>query len=123
MNNQTVSVNPEDLKETANTIRKCIIDLKDAKKLADSAWEDCLGSISMGEQFINILNDNKMSNDKTFANAINKLETRANSLESISNIWKDSETEIMASVKSFNDMFSLISKKISDISNNRINKE
>ena len=74
MNNQNISVNPEELKNSANTIRKCLQDLKDAKKLADNAWEDCMSSMSMGEQYINILNDNKMENDNTFTSAMDKLE-------------------------------------------------
>ena len=116
MNNQNISVNPEELKNSANTIRKCLQDLKDAKKLADNAWEDCMSSMSMGEQYINILNDNKMENDNTFTSAMDKLETKTNSLDSIDNIWKDSEVEIMSSYKQYSGLLELFTRQALGIS-------
>ncbi len=112
MNNQNISVNPEELKNSANTIRKSLIDLKAAKKLADAAWEDCMSSMSMGEQYLNMLNDSKIENDNVFSSAIDKLEMKANSLDSIANIWKESEIEIMSSYKQFSSSLGVLGRKI-----------
>ena len=107
-NNQNLTVNPEEIKAAAVSMKIYIKDLKDAKKAADLAWEEC--DISMGEDFINMINDNKLENDKKFNDAISKLESRANSLDSISNIWKESELEILASYKQLNEVFDSVSK-------------
>ena len=107
-NNQNLTVNPEEIKAAAVSMKIYIKDLKDAKKTADLAWEEC--DISMGEDFINMINDNKLENDKKFNDAISKLESRANSLDSISNIWKESELEILASYKQLNEVFDSVSK-------------
>ena len=122
MNNQSISVNPEDLKEAANAIRKNAIELKEAKKLANSAWEDC--NVSLSENFLKMINENKRENDKKFDKAIEELNSRADSLDAIANIWKDSEIEIMASMKNFNEVFEA-AYKLKDVflGNNNVNKQ
>ena len=108
MNNQSISVNPEDLKEAANAIRKNIIELKEAKKLASNAWDDC--NVSLGEKFLEMINENKKKIDDKFDKAIEELNSRANSLESIANIWKESEIEIMSSMKKFSEVFDIANR-------------
>lgn len=115
MNNQNITVNPDELKNAANVIKQCLIDLKKAKSEADIAWENC--NMSMGENIISKMNENKEYNDKKFEDAIAKLETKAISLDSISNIWKDSEIEIMSSYKQFDELFATVNKASETIKN------
>ena len=52
--------------------------------------------------------------DKKFNTAIEQLEHNADVLNTISNIWKDTETEIMSSSKEFDEIINIINNCLSE---------
>ena len=109
-NLQALYIDPEQLKIVVGIIRKNINELKSAKEKEDNAWEACKSSIN--ENIMNEINTQKQTNMKSFERGIEKLELYANKLESISNIWEDTENEIMSSSKEVEGLFANINRKI-----------
>ena len=107
---QNFNVDPDQLKIVVGIIKKNLIELEKAKKKADDAWEKCKATLS--ENVTKSIEDKKISNDKRFVIAKDQLEEYANTLDSVSNIWKDTETEIMSSANDFEKTISNISTDI-----------
>ena len=85
--------------------------LKNAKKNADCAWEQC--ETSLGKQMTNDIRERKVMINKKFESAIVELEHEADKLDSISNIWNETEEEIMTSSKSLDGILSDLNKALS----------
>lgn len=111
---QNISVDPEELKIVVGELRKYLEDLKIAKEKADNAWEVCRDSLESNvTKDIDSTRDNIKS---VFDSAVQKLENRIDSLESISNIWKDTEVEIMSTSKLVEELVSKLKAGIDLIS-------
>ena len=109
--NQNLTIDAEKLKMLSGVIKKTINDLKTAKKNADDAWDKCNASLGTG---ITVdINERKQMINKEFDKAIAELETDAETLESVANIWNDTEVEIMTSSKSLDDIFIDLNKTLS----------
>ena len=119
MNNNNLNVDPDELKAAVNIIKKCLIELKNAKEKADNAWEQCTPNID--KRYLSILNENKKMNQQNFNKAIEDLEYNANVLNSVADIWKESEQELSSSFKEFNMLFSSLTKANDAIRNISIN--
>ena len=117
--NQSLSSAQEKLKHISGIIRNSINNLKIAKKNADNAWTDC--SNSLGSAITNDINERKATINHNFDKAIERLEQEANALYSIANIWNDTESEIRASSKNIDDIFTNISRTFNEIFNNNNN--
>ena len=119
MNNNNLNVDPDELKAAVNIIKKYLIELKNAKEKADNAWEQC--SPNIDKRYLSILNENKKMNQQNFNKAIEDLEYNANVLNSVADIWKESEQELSSSFKEFNMLFSSLTKANDAIRNISIN--
>lgn len=115
-NSKIMTVDEEQLKTTSGIIKQYAIELDNLKKQADSLWEKC--SVYLDDNILNSINTVKDVNNKKYLNAINELNNYADKMESVSNIWKDAETEIKVSSKRLESLFSDISKTITDAINN-----
>ena len=114
--NQDLKIDQERLKYIAGIIKRSIMNLKIAKKKADAAWIDC--GDSLGRAITNDIDERKTVINDNYEKAMERLETEANALESIANIWNDTEVEIMSSSKNIDDIISNISRSISDFFGN-----
>ena len=108
MNTKNLNVDPDELKAAVSIIKKCLIELNNAKEKADKAWEQC--STNIDKKYLNLLNENKKINQQNFNKAIEDLEYNTNVLNSVADIWKESEQEISSSFKEFNMLFSNLTK-------------
>ncbi len=120
MNNENITVDPEELKAAVSIMKKCLIEIRNAKEKADNAWEQCSPNIE--KKYINLINENKKMNNKNFNKCIEDLDYYANSLNSIADIWKESEREIASSFVEFDNLFSNLTKA-SNAMNNVIEKK
>lgn len=101
---QNISVDPEELKIVVGQLRKYLEDLKIAKEKADNAWDACRDSLeSSVTKDIELTRDNIKS---VFNSGIQKLENSVDNLDSICNIWKDTEIEIMSTSKQVEELVS-----------------
>lgn len=100
---KNITVDPEQLKIVVGIIKKCAFDLKNAKEKSDEAWNACKGSL--GENITRDIDEKREINQKNFENALEKLERYADNLNSVSNIWKETETEIISSSKEMESSF------------------
>ncbi len=119
VSNNSLDVDPDQLQNLVNTIKKSIIDLKNAKSKADEAWTSC--EASLGNTFTKTINERKIKTNESFNHALTELENSANILNSVTSIWKETETEILKSSNSIDDFILNVSNKISSTFSN-INK-
>ncbi len=98
-----LKTDPEQLKMTVGIIKKCIIDLNNAKSKADSAWNNYRSNVD--DSMSKIIDEKKAEINNGYAKAIEELEKNSDVLDSISNIWKETEIELNKSSKSFEAMF------------------
>ncbi len=101
---QNISVDPEELKIVVGQLRKYLEDLKTAKEKADNAWVVCRDSLEN-----NVTKDIELTRDNiksVFNSGIQKLENSVDNLDSICNIWKDTEIEIMSTSKQVEELVS-----------------
>lgn len=115
VSNNSLEVDPDQLQNFVNTINKSIIDLRNAKSKADEAWTRC--EASLGTAFTKTINERKIKTNESFNNALSELENSANVLNSVSSIWKETETEILKSSNSIDDFILNVSKQISSTFN------
>lgn len=115
VSNNSLEVDPDQLQNFVNTINKSIIDLRNAKSKADEAWTRC--EASLGTTFTKTINERKIKTNESFNNALSELENSANVLNSVSSIWKETETEILKSSNSIDDFILNVSKQISSTFN------
>ena len=117
------SIDQEQLKLLSVKIKKYIDELSNSKKKADLAWEKC--GECLGENTFKEVNLRRVISTKKYNKGIEQLETFADKLVSISNIWLEAETEITKSTKRLENIFSDIQKNLNyylenyDIDNNR----
>ena len=111
-NMQNISIDPEQLKIIVGIINKCSFDLKNAKEKADEAWASCKTSLS--ENVTKDIDDKKEIIKKDFEKALEELDEYALKLDSVSNIWKDTEMEILSTSKEVEQLLSGISKGLFD---------
>lgn len=119
VSNNYLSVNPEELQNLINTLKKSMVDLKNAKNKADDAWSRC--EASLGATLTQTINERKTKINESFNKAIDEIDNSTNVLTSVTNIWKDTENEILKSSRTIDDYVLDIAKKISSTFNN-INK-
>lgn len=115
VSNNSLEVDPDQLQNFVNTINKSVIDLRNAKSKADEAWTRC--EASLGTAFTKTINERKIKTNESFNNALSELENSANVLNSVSSIWKETETEILKSSNSIDDFILNVSKQISSTFN------
>lgn len=122
-NSVNTTIDEEQLRLLSVKIKNYIIELSNSKKKADLAWEKC--GNCLGENTFKEINLKREISNRKYNNGIEQLETFSDKLVSISNIWKDAETEIIASTKRLESIFSDIQKNLKnyldnyDIDNNR----
>lgn len=111
---------PEQLKITVGIIKKCIIDLNNAKIKADNAWINYRSNVD--DSMSKIIDEKKAEINKEYSLAIDDLERNSDVLDSIANIWKETEIELNTSSKNFEAMFNSVNKlfNIDDKSNNEL---
>lgn len=108
--NQSFNIDPEQLKIIVNLIKKSAIDLTNAKKKADEAWNDCRASL--GENVTKNIDERKYTSDKKFKKAIAEVENSATVLSTVANIWQDTENEIMSSSQGFEEIITKINSNL-----------
>ena len=113
-------IDEEQLKEVSGYLRKYSSDLTKIKKHFNEVWEQC--STLLDDNTIKNINSLKDINDKKYSKAMEELETYANKIDTVANIWQDTNIQIKNSSKNLESMFIDISKSI-DIKSNNINKE
>lgn len=106
-------IDPEQLKIVVGIIKRCILELSSAKTKADIAWKNC--ESTLGENIIKSVSERKQESDKKFKQAIEQLEKYANILDAVSNIWKDTETQIMSSSKEFDEIINKINNNLANV--------
>lgn len=114
-NLQNITVDPEQLKITVQLIKKYSFDLQNAKKKADEAWNICKNSL--GENITKDIDAKKNIIQKEFEKGIEDLEKYANQLNSVSDIWKETEIEIISRSKRVDEILSGIKNGLFDIFN------
>lgn len=123
-NSNNIAVDEEQLKNLSGIMIKYANDLDRIKKQASVIWEQC--SVYLDDSVIENINQVKEYNEKKYAKAMDELNNYANKMETVANIWKDTEAEIKMSSKKLESLFSDINKTMTDsiksISNN-INKQ
>lgn len=107
-NSKIMTVDEDQLKITSGIIKNYSNELSRIKKEADLLWEEC--SVYIDDAVLNNINTVKSTNNKKFSSAITELNDYANKMESIANIWKDTEVEIKASTKNLESLFSDIQR-------------
>ncbi len=105
-NNRSIKTDPEQLKMTVAIIRKCIMDLNNAKKRADEAWINYKNNVN--DTMAATIDEKHIMVDDNYKKAIEKLEESANALDSVSNIWKDTEITLKHSTKDLEDFITSI---------------
>ena len=113
---QNITIDEEQLKIAVGQIKKQASELNKIKEQSDTLWEQCIPYL--GESISSSINEMKSTNRKKYNDAIDELNNYANKLESVSNIWKDAETEITTSAKNLESLFSDIGKTIQNTVNN-----
>ena len=111
-----ISIDPEQLKIVVGIIKKCIFDLKSAKRIADDAWNKC--KVSLEEEITKDIDEKKEIIRNNFDKTIEGLEKYANNLDSVSNIWKETEIEIMSTSKQVEQLLSGIKNGLFDVFGN-----
>ncbi len=99
---------PEQLKITVGIIKKCIIDLNNAKNKANNAWINYRNNVD--DSMSKIIDEKKVQVDKEYDLGMDNLEKDSDVLDSIANIWKETEIELNTSSKNFESMFKGVNK-------------
>lgn len=116
VSNNSLDVDPDKLQNLVNIINKSVTDLRNAKSKADEAWTRC--ESSLGTAFTKTINERKIKTNDSFNNALSELENSANVLNSVTSIWKETESEILRSSNSIDDYILNVSNKIASTFNN-----
>ena len=116
VSNNSLDVDPDKLQNLVNMINKSVTDLRNAKSKADEAWTRC--ESSLGSAFTKTINERKIKTNDSFNNALSELENSANVLNSVTSIWKETESEILRSSNSIDDYILNVSNKIASTFNN-----
>lgn len=116
VSNNSLDVDPDKLQNLVNIINKSVTDLRNAKSKADEAWTRC--ESSLGSAFTKTINERKIKTNDSFNNALSELENSANVLNSVTSIWKETESEILRSSNSIDDYILNVSNKIASTFNN-----
>ena len=103
-------IDEEQLKEVSGYLRKYSSDLTKIKKHFNEVWEQC--SSLLDDNTIKNINSLKDINDKKYNKAMEELETYANKIDTVANIWQDTNIQIKNSSKNLESMFIDISKSI-----------
>lgn len=111
-NSNVMAIDEEQLKTIVGVIKRYATDLNKIKSRSDNIWEQC--SSYLDDSVSANINEIKSANVTKYSTAMEELIAYANKLESISNIWKEAETEITTSSKNLESIFADISKNILD---------
>lgn len=111
-NLEGMEIDPEQLKITVGIIKRCITDLQSAKGKADEAWELCRNSLN--KEILNDIDEKRAVNNKLFDEGIENIELAANKLESVSNIWQETEKDIITSSKEIDGLLSEVQRRFSN---------
>ena len=118
MNSKVVtSIDQEQVKAIAGTLRKYSADLDTIKNEADMIWTNC--ETYLDSSIVASIRTVKGINKKRYMAAIEELNNYINKLETVVNIWKDTEDEIKASSIKLENIFSDIGKALSSIDNKK----
>ena len=109
-NSKVQYIDQEQLKILAGTIRKYIIDLNRIKNKADSLWEQC--STNLDSEALEGINIVKSENQTKYNYSIDELNNYADRIESVANIWDDTEKEIKTSSVKLGSIFDDIGKTL-----------
>jgi hypothetical protein len=101
-------IDQEQLKILAGTIRKYVNDLSKIKSKADIVWDQC--SAYLDESALESINSVKSDNYKKYTSSMDELNNYANRVESVANIWDDTEKEIKTSSRKLESFFDDIGK-------------
>ena len=107
-NSQIQYIDQEQLKILSEAIRKYVSDLNQIKKKSDEIWEQCSGYLEEGTlQSIDLV---KSNNFIKYSSSIEELNNYANKIDTIANIWDETEREIRSSSKKLESFFTDINK-------------
>ena len=107
-NSKVQYIDQEQLKILAGNIRSYIVDLNKIKSNADALWEQCSNNLDASAlEGINVV---KSENQVKFNTSIEELNNFADRLDSVANIWDDTEKEIKSSSIKLGSIFDDISK-------------
>lgn len=112
-----VAINQEEVKLIVGSLRKYASDLEIVRKRADVIWERC-------EMFLDINIKNSIDtvkdiNRKRYDKALEELNNYINKLETVANIWQNTEEEIKSSSIELENIFRDISNSFSNIINGK----
>ena len=113
---KTSMIDQEQIKMISGSIKKHSADLEKIKNKADLIWERC--ETYLDNNIINSIDTVKEINRKRYNVAIEELNNYANKIETIANIWRETEEQIKTSSVKLETLFSDISKSLSNIANN-----
>ena len=111
-NSKVNYIDQEQLKILAGIIKRYANDLKTIKKKSDEIWEQCSSYLEDGT--IANINIVKSNNYVKYNSSIDELINYANRIETVANIWDETEREINASSKKLESYFSDVSKTVKD---------
>ena len=118
MNSKIItSIDQEQVKAIAGTLRRYSADLDNIKNEADIVWTNC--ETYLDSSIVASIRTVKEINRKRYMTAIEELNNYVNKLETIVNIWKDTEDEIKTSSIKLENIFSEIGKALSSIDNKK----
>lgn len=107
-NSKVQFIDQEQLKILAGTIRRYVNDLNKIKNKSDVLWEQC--SAFLEEGTLDSINMVKSDNYSKYVSSIEELNNYANRIESVANIWDETEQEIKASSRTLESLFDDIGK-------------
>ena len=107
---QNFNIDHEQLKIVADVIKTCTIELANAKQKADNAWNEC--RVSLGENITQSIDERKASTDKKYKKAIEEVDNSANTLLTVSNIWENTENQLLSSSKEFEEIVNKINNNL-----------
>ena len=114
-----IAINQEQIKVIVGSLRKYAVDLEKVKSRADEIWEKC--ETYLDDNIINSIDTVKDINRKRYNSALEELNNYINKLETVANIWQDTEEQIKSSSIELENIFSEIGKTLSGLVNNKNN--
>ena len=114
-----IAINQDQIKVIVGSLRKYAVDLEKVKSRADEIWEKC--ETYLDDNIINSIDTVKDINRKRYNSALEELNNYINKLETVANIWQDTEEQIKSSSIELENIFSEIGKTLSGLVNNKNN--
>ena len=110
---KVLSMDETQVKMISEKIREYASELEDIRNHAELMWEKC--SVFLDDNIMSSINSVKEGNKKKYKAAHDNLKSYADRIDSIANIWKDTEAEIKSSSVDLENLFAELGRTISSV--------